>query len=143
MSVKRFYLVAVLGLLGCASPPGTSEMAKPSAPRKATLLTADEISAADADNASAFEAVARLRPMWLAKRAPNSFYSGEEADHPALFVDGQAVPDFNTLRTIAANDVADIRYYRPEEAGGAFGIRAGHSGALEVRLKIATHPPVP
>lgn len=142
MSVKHFYLIAAASILGCAAPVGQSEMSRTSAARKANILTADEIAAAEADATTALDALRRLRPIWLTPRGPNSFYTGG-TDMPALFIDGQQFSDLSALRTIQADQVADIRYYRPDEAGGAFGIRAGSAGAIEVRLKVAAHPPVP
>ncbi|MDQ3674158.1 MAG: hypothetical protein M3365_07270 [Gemmatimonadota bacterium] len=142
MSVKPFLLIAVALSLGCAPAVGTSEMGSGSTARKANILTADEIAAAEADATTALDALRRLRPIWLTPRGPNSFYTGG-TDMPALFIDGQQFSDLNPLRTIQANHVADIRYYRPDEAGGIFGVRAGSAGAIEVRLKTAAHPPVP
>jgi len=142
MSVTPFYLIAGAAILGCAPPVGTSEMGIPAAPRKANVLTANEIAAAEADATTAYDAIARLRPTWLVPRGPNSFYS-PGTDLPVLFIDGQSFADFGILRTIQANQVGDVRYYRPDEAGAAFGLRAGSGGAIEVRLKLATHPPVP
>lgn len=141
MSVKPFYLIAGAAILGCAAPVGTSEMGIPAAPRKANVLTANEIAAAEADARTAYDAIARLRPIWLTARGPSSF--GPGTDFAVLFIDGQAMSDFSVLRTIQAHHVADVRYYRPDEAGAVFGLRAGSGGAIEVRLKIATHPPVP
>ena len=142
MSVKHFYLIAAAAIFGCAAPVGQSEMRTTSAPRKANLLTADEIAAAQANTTTALDALRRLRPIWLEPRGPNSFYTGG-TDMPALFIDGQQFSDLSPLRTIQADQVADIRYYRADEAGAAFGIRAGSAGAIEVRLKVASHPPVP
>ena len=143
MSGKVFYLVvAAVMLWGCAPALGTSEMGRPTSPRKANILTAEEIVAAEADQTTAYDAIARLRPIWLQPKGPSSFY-GTGTEYPALFVDGQAFSDFRALRTIQANQVADIRFYRPDEAGATFGLRAGSAGAIEVRLRVATHPPVP
>lgn len=143
MSVKPFYLVVAAGMIwGCAPALGTSEMGRPSSPRKANILTAEEIVAAEADQTTAYDAIARLRPIWLQPRGPSSFYA-TGTEYPALFIDGQSFNDFRTLRTIQANQVADIRFYRPDEAGATFGLRAGSGGAIEVRLRVATHPPVP
>ena len=63
MSVKPIFLIAVAAILGCAPAVGTSEMGKGSAPRKANILTADEISAAEADATTAWDALVRLRPI--------------------------------------------------------------------------------
>ena len=142
MSVKHFYLIGVAAIVGCAAPAGKSEMGGTSAPRKANILTADEIASAEADATNIYDALLRLRPIWLTPRGPNSFY-GQGTDLPTLFIDGQQYYDVATLRTIQSNQVADVRYYRPDEAGGVFGIRAGSAGAIEIRLKQAIHPPVP
>jgi hypothetical protein len=69
MSVKHLYLVAVAAIIGCAPASGTSGTSRTAAvPRKGNLLTAEEIAAAHADVTTAYDAVARLRPNWLAPR---------------------------------------------------------------------------
>ena len=142
MSVSHIYLILAAAVLGCAPAVGTSEMGRPTSPRKANILTAEEIVAAEADQTTAYDAIARLEPDRTQPRGPSSFY-GTGTEYAALFIDGQAFSDFRALRTIQANQVADVRFYRPDEAGGTFGLRAGSAGAIEVRLRMATHPPVP
>jgi len=133
MSVKHLYLMAVVAVLGCAaSAPVTS-----GAPRRGNLLTGDEIAAAHADINTAYDAIARLRPNWLASHGVTSgINNGAGTEFALVFVDGQRYGDLNSLRGIPAYHVGDLRYYDVTEAGARFGIRGGSSGAIEVRMKI-------
>jgi len=136
MSVKHLYLIAVAAILGCTPGSGTSGTSGTSAvPRKANLLTAEEIVAANADVATAYDALSRLRPLWLSPRGATSFNT-PDTDLPTVFVEGQLYGDLNSLRNIQAYHVADIRYYNSAEAGGIFGLRGGTAGVIEVRLKV-------
>ena len=130
MAVKHFYLVALAGVIGCAST-GTSGGSKPS---KTTLLTGDEIAAAHADITTAYDAVARLRPNWLAPHGGMSS-NPEVSTFAAVFVDEQQYGDVNSLRTILAYNVVSIRYYDITQAGARFGFKAGTGGAIEVTTK--------
>jgi len=133
MSVKYLYVLAVAVVVGCAStqsadPGGTGT------PRRSDLVTAEEIANAHADINTAYDALARLRPNWLAPRGAMSS-NASAGNYAAVFVDGQQTGDINALRNIPAYYVADIRYYDVTQAGARFGIRAGTGGALEVRMK--------
>jgi hypothetical protein len=132
MSVKYLYLVAAIGVIGCATTA-----TKPGSTRKANELSGDEIMQTHADNLSAYDAVARLRPNWL---APHGAMTSNQqvSDYAAVFVDGQFVGDINALRNIQAYQVGDIRYYNVTEAGAKFGVRAGTTGAIEVIMKGPT-----
>ena len=62
MSARVIYALGAAALFGCAST-GTN----PSVSRQSsTVLTADEINQAHADATTAYDAIARLRPNWLA-----------------------------------------------------------------------------
>ena len=135
MSVKHLYLVAVAAIMACAPASGTSGTSRTSAvPRRANILTAEEIVAANADVATAYDALSRLRPNWLAAHGVSSFNTpGTEL--AIVFVDGQQYGGLNSLRNIQAYDVADIRYYDVTEAGAKFGLHGGTGGVIEVRMK--------
>ena len=137
MSVKPLYLVAVAAILGCAPASSTSGTSRASAvPRSRNLLTAQEIVAANADFATAYEAVARLRPNWLSSHGVSSVNrQGTDPGVAIVFVNGQHYGDVNSLRNIQAPQVADIRYYNETESGAKFGLRGGTNGVIEVRLK--------
>jgi hypothetical protein len=136
MSVKYLYLVAVAAIIGCATAGNTSGTS-PASRRSASVLTASEIAYAHADVASAYDAVARLRPNWL---TPHGITSGNNngagTEYALVFVDGQQFGDINSLRNIPAFHVTDIRYYDITQAGAKYGILAGSSGVIDVSTNI-------
>jgi hypothetical protein len=131
MAVNRLGLAAVVAVMACASG-GTQ--GGPNAPRRSNMLNAVEIVQANADVNSAYDAVARLRPNWLASHGSISS-SSEASSYAAVFVDGQQVGDLNALRQIPAYQVGVIEYFDITQAGARFGLRAGGGGAIEVRMK--------
>lgn len=128
MSVNRLYAAAVLTLFGCATT-----VANPSGHSSSTLLTSVEMAEKHADVNSAYDAVARLRPNWLAPHGPSS--TSTSTNSAAVFIDGQAYGSVTALQGIPAYQVAAIEYFDVTQAGAKFGIRAGGTGAIEVRLK--------
>jgi hypothetical protein len=131
MSVKHLYLSAAVAVLGCASSAGNKTGSLP----RSNFLTAEEIASHHADINTAYDAIARLRPNWL---APHGITSGVDngagTEYALVFVDGQRYGDINTLRGIPAYHVGNLRYYNVTEAGARFGIHGGSSGAIEVTL---------
>jgi hypothetical protein len=131
MSIKHLYPIAIAVMLGCATTGAPSDT-----PHKMTnFLTAQEIIAANADVNTAYDAVARLRPNWLAPRGAMSSNT-EATGYATVYLDGQLYGGIETLRNIAAYHVADMRYYDVTQAGARFGVRAGTSGAIEVRTNL-------
>lgn len=132
MSRKFFYLLGAVAVIGCASTPSRPEGATPL--RKGSVLSAEEMASAHADNNTIYDAIARLRPNWLAPRGTMS--SGQSgSNYPQVFVDDQLVGDITSLRNINAYQVGDVRYYDVSQAGARFGLRAGTNGAIEVMMK--------
>src|SRR6266516_2164045 len=127
MSIKYCYLLAAAAVVGCAST-GTSggNRVDPN------VLSAAEMAEHHADVNTAYDAVARLRPNWLAPHGP---VSSTASSYPTVFVDGQLAGDLSALRNIPAYHVGAIRYYDVTQAGARFGIRAGGGGALEVTMQ--------
>ena len=136
MSRKLFYLVGMVGVIACASTPSRQDGSVPA--RMGSVLTAEEMVNAHADVGNMYDAVARLRPNWLAPRGTMSSTSG--SNYAQVFVDDQAVGDINALRAINAYQVGDVRYYDGSQAGARFGIRAGTNGAIEVIMKAPGRP---
>ena len=132
MSVRFLSLLALSATIACAAGGRSG----PPSPRRANQLTAEEITSQHADNLNAYDAVARLRPNWLAAHGVTSGQTGNTAtEYATVFVDGQEMGSINALRNISAFQIGDIHYYNVAEAGARFGIRAGASGAIEVLLK--------
>jgi hypothetical protein len=130
MSVKGLYVAAALTLFGCASTGSGSSRSTSGS----TQLTAVEMAEKHADVNSAYDAVARLRPNWLAPHGPASS-NMQGSTVASVFLDDQLMGDIQALRNIPAYQVAVMRYYDLTQAGAKYGVRAGANGAIEVRLK--------
>ncbi len=133
MSPRLVYLLAAAALCACASTGANPSVSRQSA----TVLTAEEMTQAHADITTAYDAVARLRPNWLAAKGVTSGYYNANTAYAVVFLDGQQYGDLNSLRNIAAYNVGSIRYYDVTQAGARFGIRGGSSGVIEVSTKSA------
>ena len=94
---------------------------------------------AHADVNSIYDAIARLRPNWLAPRGTMGSTS-VGSNYAQVFVDDQLVGDTGALKNINAYQVGDVRYYDVSQAGARFGIRAGTNGAIEVIMKSPARP---
>ena len=128
MSVNHLCLIAVAVSLACApAKPSVSG----SIPRRTNVLSAEEMADAHADAASAYDAVARLRPNWLAAHG----VAAQGNEYAAVFFDGQRYGDLSSLRNIPAAHVGEIRYYDVTQAGATFGLKADTGGVIEVRSK--------
>lgn len=133
MSVKRVYVVAIAALIGCSHGKGESSVDPAIRPRNANFLSSTEIITAHADLGTAYDAIARLRPNWLASHGVSSFDRSIEL--AVVYVDGQQYGGLTQLRNIPAYQIADSRYYDVTEAGARFGIKGGSGGVIEIRLK--------
>lgn len=126
MPARIVYAFAVAVLLGCvSSPPSTG------APRNRSLITEGEI--ADARVTNAFDAVERLRPLWLRSHGKTSINS-PGTGYANVYVDGQRYGDLSTLRNLQVIQIAEIRYYNGPEGSARFGLQ-NTSGVIEVKMK--------
>jgi hypothetical protein len=134
MSVKHLYPVALAAIMACAGPTPTQGTVPVGVlPRRPNILTLDEMAAAHADATTAYDAIARLRPNWLAAHGLTSTLGGGGGtEFASVFLDGQSFGDLNSLRTIQAYQVGEFRYYDVTQAGAKFGLRAGSSGVIEI-----------
>ena len=102
--------LCVLAVVGCAS--GSREAAAPTTPRGSS----DHIVEAEFETVfqySAYEAVQRLRPRWLTTRTGAS---------PMVHVNGNVtMGGAETLRSIRAVDVQEMRYMNASDATTRFG----------------------
>jgi hypothetical protein len=138
MSVKYLCRVAVVAVaMACAPTPSTFDLVDTptSAPRWAEVLTAEEITNTKAEEVTAYEAVSRLRPNWLAAHGVTSFTKPSTA-YAMVYMDDQKYGDLNMLKNFKAFQVAEMRYYDVTQAGARFGVAAGNGGVIEVRSKF-------
>jgi len=133
MSSRYFYVLSAAALVACASTGVNPTVTRQSQ----AVLTAEEMSQAHADATTAYDAIARLRPNWLAPKGPTSGYYNAGTNYPVVFVDGQQYGDVNSLKNIAGYNVGTLHYYDVTEAGAKFGLRGGASGVIEVLSKAA------
>ncbi|MEX1185868.1 MAG: hypothetical protein WEA80_04705 [Gemmatimonadaceae bacterium] len=127
MSRQGIFTVAALTLIAtaCASvPPGVD-----TAPgRSRNFIPQEEIRAQV--SGTALDAVRVLRPTWLVKRGPQSV--SFEADI-WVYLDRARLGGVESLREIAAGNVAWMEFLNPAAANYRFG--AGHPhGAIVVSL---------
>jgi len=115
------FLFALIG--SCASPAGGAGAASGGNPN---VLTAAEISSAKAGEASAYEAVQRLRPMFLRTRGTAGNAPGGDV---FASVDGGPLTAVDALRDVPATNVREIRYLSASDAAQRFGVRA-YSGPV-------------
>ncbi|MGH7476389.1 MAG: hypothetical protein ACRELD_08870 [Longimicrobiales bacterium] len=119
--------LVVLALAACASSGrGGSDSAASSG---ADVLSESQL--ADIDNLNAFEALQRLRPMWLRQRGVDSF-GGGRPEGIRVYVDGVLEGGVATLRAISVRNVSEIRFLDSRQATLRFGTDHG-DGAILVR----------
>lgn len=138
MSIRYLYPVAAVAVaIGCARPPSSLDLidTPTSSPRWAEVLTAEEITNTKAEEVTAYEAVLRLRPNWLAAHGVTSF-SKQGTAYATVYMDDQKYGDLNMLKNFKAFQVAEIRYYDFTQAGARFGVAAGNGGVIEVKSKF-------
>lgn len=137
MSLKHFYLAAAAAIIGCAPATRASDDSQlPTVPPTPHLLTAWEIVSKHGETWTAYDAVARLRPNWLAAHGITTFDSRGGSEFASVYIDGQwQRSGFASLRNVPVSQVKDFRYFDVTEAGATFGLRAGNGGAIEVRMK--------
>ena len=123
----RYAAVAVVLLAAACASSGSGE--RPSN----NVINVEQIAATRAQNA--YEIVEQLQPGWMMSRGPQSL-TNPGAPHPtaSVYLDGIHAGDLQYLKTIAANNIAEIRYYTAAEASARFGM--GHPrGVIAVTSK--------
>ncbi len=98
--------------------------------RNPNLITTDELRALNVSNA--YEAVERLRPMFLRTRGVQS--ATAEAQLPVVYIDGIRQGGPEVMRTLPLTDVQEIRYISAADATTRYG--TNHTGgAIEIRIR--------
>jgi hypothetical protein len=105
----------------------------PAPQRQRDLLTRDEILSSTAQQGDLLQAIHSLRPNFLA--VPRGVYSPSSptAAPIVVYVNHIRQSGLESLRSISASKVAEVRYLEPTAALNEFGPTAG-GGALVVTL---------
>lgn len=114
------FLALLTGVAGCASggANGTSR-------GSANLITLEELGTVQ--NLSAFDAVQRLRPRWIQAR-------GGTDQPPVVFLDGSNMGGIETLRTIQASSIREMRFRDGRDATTRYGTGYG-GGVIEITTR--------
>src|SRR3954466_6663301 len=127
MSVRSLYVGALLGLAACASTGAPAAGPR----RDPNVITHEEFVASNEGNA--FDAIARLRPMFLKSRGRTTI-NAVANDYPIVFVDGQRFGDLNSLRNIVAAQIQEARHLGATDAVAKYGMQYG-GGVIEIATR--------
>jgi len=124
--------VALFTQVGSAlaqSVPAGQAKLRPATFGRANVVEQEEIRTADA-GPSAYEAIRRLRPEYLTRRATPQPGDGEEG-YPVVYLDGIRLGGLETLKNIPLDTITRIRFLRASEAAQWLG-RTHRGGVIAV-----------
>ena len=101
-------------------------------PDDTSAITQAEIDSVHA--MSAYDAVRKLRPLFLTIRGRMSVDPKQPAPQPNVYVDNMYFGDITSLRTIEASVIDSIKFYSASEAQYAFG-RGNMAGVISILTK--------
>ena len=118
--------VLLVGIGACAhpqqSPPRTQE----------DVITRSELSTAS--NLTTYEALQRLRPLFLRDRGPVSLVNTTAHSRPVVFVDMTEYGELETLKSLPASRVEEVRFYPGPQAATRFGSVYG-AGVIQLTMR--------
>ena len=110
---RRAWLVAVVLLgAGCVHRATLAPVPNPN------VITEDEI--VDAQAATMYDVIARLRPAYLRDRGVVSF-GGNTRDVATVFLNSQEYGPIGILRSVLPGEIAEVRYFSGIDAVTKFG----------------------
>ena len=123
VSRRSFLLLMAFVSAGTIVVAACASGGQSSGPRSGNrnVITAEELQQVDVSNA--YQAIQRLRPMWLRSRSGGG--------DPAVFIDNVRAGDLNMLETLYLTNIQELRYVSPSDATTRWG--TGYpTGAIEV-----------
>lgn len=124
--------VLLLGPVGCGGG-GAAATGVPA--RNSQLISGEELAAQSIVTVSLFDAIERLRPTWMRRRAPSGLASAAlTSPFPAVLINASVHQDIEVLRSMRASDVAQVRYINAGDATTRYGTGLVN-GLIEVTLK--------
>src|SRR5437868_5303864 len=133
MTSSRKVAIVLLLVTGClAAAPGRS-LAQAKIKKERDLVKREEILAAGQGDLDLFVALRALRPRFL-EPPPGVRTLGNSMQIPtAVVVDGKRMGGLETLQSIVASTVDEVRYLEPSKAGTEYG-QSASGGAVVVKL---------
>jgi hypothetical protein len=96
-----------------------------------TQLTQADLAKANSDNL--YDAIAKVRPEWLASRGPTSMTNSTPTSVD-VYMNGNFLGKADYLRDLRILDVTEVRYWDAGQASARFGM--GHPrGVIEITRK--------
>ena len=130
---KRFFSIVVAAAAFACASGGASGSDTGGARRDSNVITADEIAASHETNA--FDAISRLRPLFLRTRGRSSLSAGtNSSDYATVFLDNQPYGDLTTLKNITSEQIKQIRWYNGPDAVTKYGMQYG-SGVISIETR--------
>lgn len=120
-------LAVAMSLAGCASSGAESGSQRPS--RQSNLLTQEELLATQHTNVH--DALAVLRPNWMAERGPMSFQN-PEAGQVRVYLDFVDAGGVSYLRQLRVREVLSLQFLNSMEAAQRFGLRTNSGPVILV-----------
>jgi hypothetical protein len=88
-----------------------------------------------AGSVSAYDAVVRLRPSYLRGRGPTSLLNAGARARPVVFVDQSEYGEIESLRSLTASRIEEIRFFPGPEATTKFGSPYG-AGVIQLKMRV-------
>jgi len=118
ISLAMYLVFLALLVSACAAGTGSGSS---SSRRNSNLITSQELSEVAGAN-TAYDAIQRLRPLWL---------TGRGGDQPRVFLDGTEMGGISMLRDFRFQTIREIRYTQPSDATMRYGTGYG-GGVIDV-----------
>lgn len=117
-------LLSCVLLVGCGPSGGTTSGSR-------DVITAEELATVNETNL--YDAIKKLRPMFLVSRGATSLRIGEST-LPKVYLDGAPFGDPESLRGVPLTGVYEVRYIDARDATTLYG--TGHTaGIIMVKTK--------
>ncbi len=125
---RRTFLPAlVLAFAACAA-------ASRQQPRESeNIISRSELE--QAGSLTTYDAVQRLRPMFLRDRGPMTLINPNVRTRPVVFVDMTEYGEIESLRTLPASRVEQVRFYPGQQATTKFGSVYG-GGVIQLTMRV-------
>ena len=114
--IRAGWALAVVAL-GCGKPSSAAPT-----PRDREVLTHDEIVSAAREGSDLYETLLSLRPHFL--EAPLGVQPGSAPRGTTVYIDSRRAGGLESLRSLTAGTVDEVRYLGPNESQSEYGPRA-------------------
>ena len=128
-SLVALALFTQIGPAVAQSAPTGQATLRPATLERSNVVEQEEIRAAET-GPSAYEAIRRLRPEYLTRRA-NPQPGDAEEGYPVVYLDGVRLGGLETLKNIPLDTITRIRFLRASEAAQWLG-RTHRGGVIAV-----------